>query len=220
MQKDANGDLHPCAYFSKTFSLVEYNYDIYACELLAIILALSQWKHYLQGTSFPISIITNHKNLSYIKDPCKLSHCQAHWTLFLQDFHIEWVVTLGSHMGPADTLSRKDAQDTSFDNADTSIVPDSVIINALNLELSSAITESTPSDPFVLCVLSALKEGSPLFSCSSLSNWSFDNGHLYFKSHMFVPPSSHSALLHTIHSSPLSGHMDIFRTKAILECNY
>ena len=100
------------------------------------------------------------------------------------------MVTPGSHMGPVDALFHKDAQDTSFDNADASIVPDPIIINALDLELSFAITKSTPSNPFVLQVLSALKEGSPLFSCSSLSNWSFDNGHLYFKGHMFIPPSS------------------------------
>ena len=73
MQKDINGDSHPCAYFSKTFSLAEHNHDIYDRELLAIILTLSEWKHYLQGTPHPVSVITDHKNLSYIKDPCKLS---------------------------------------------------------------------------------------------------------------------------------------------------
>ena len=73
MQRDVNGDLHPCAYFSKMFSLAERNYDIYDRELLAVILALNEWKHYLQGTPFAVSIITDHKNLSYIKDPQKLS---------------------------------------------------------------------------------------------------------------------------------------------------
>ena len=218
--KDVNDDLYPCAYFSKMFSLAEWNYNIYDCKLLAVILALSQWKHYLQGTSFPVFIITDHKNLSYIKDPRKLSCHQARWALFLQDFHIEWVVTLGSHMGPTNTLSHKDVQDTSLDNADTSIVPNLVIINALNLELSSAIAKSTPFNPFVLHILSALKKGSLLFSHSSLSDWSFDNGHLYFKDCMFIPPSSCLALLHTIHSSPLSGHMGVFHTKAILERDY
>ena len=29
MQPDTSGDLHPCAYFSKTFFAVEQNYDIY-----------------------------------------------------------------------------------------------------------------------------------------------------------------------------------------------
>ena len=42
MQKDANSNLYPCAYFSKTFSLAECNYDIYDHKLLAVILALSQ----------------------------------------------------------------------------------------------------------------------------------------------------------------------------------
>ena len=50
MQPDTLGDLHPCTYFSKTFSAAEYNYDIYDWELLAIILALGAWKQYLQGT--------------------------------------------------------------------------------------------------------------------------------------------------------------------------
>ena len=69
MQADENSDLHPCAYFSHTFSSAQCNYDIYNCELLAVILALEEWCQYLQGTAHPITIITNHKNLSYIKDP-------------------------------------------------------------------------------------------------------------------------------------------------------
>ena len=73
MQADENSDLHPCAYFSHTFSSTQRNYDIYDRELLAVILALEEWCQYLQGTIHPITIITDHKNLSYIKDPQKLS---------------------------------------------------------------------------------------------------------------------------------------------------
>ena len=105
MQPNTSGDLHPCAYFSKTFSAVERNYDIYDQELLTIILALMEWKQYLQGTLHPISVLTDHKNLSYLKDPRKLSRCQARWSLFLQDFDIIWKVIPGTQMGPADALS-------------------------------------------------------------------------------------------------------------------
>ena len=77
IQLDASGDLHPCAYFSKTFSAMEWSYDIYDHELLAVILALAELKQYLQGTPHPVSVLTNHKNLSYLKDPHKLSHHQA-----------------------------------------------------------------------------------------------------------------------------------------------
>ena len=37
MQLDTNGDQHPCAFISKTFSPTERNYEIYDQELLAII---------------------------------------------------------------------------------------------------------------------------------------------------------------------------------------
>ena len=72
MQADENSDLHACAYFSHTFSSAQCNYDIYNRELLVVILALEEWHQYLQGTTHPITIITDHKNLSYIKDPRKL----------------------------------------------------------------------------------------------------------------------------------------------------
>ena len=73
LQADTNGDLHPCTYFTRTFLPAERNYDIYDRELLAVILALTEWHQYVQGTSHPVTIITDHKNLSYLKDPRKLS---------------------------------------------------------------------------------------------------------------------------------------------------
>ena len=105
LQTDANQDLHPCAYFSRMFTPAQRNYDIYDRELLAVILALEEWHQYLQGTQHPVTIITDHKNLSYVKDPRKLSRRQARWSLFLQDFDIIWQVTPGSKMAPADALS-------------------------------------------------------------------------------------------------------------------
>ena len=123
-------------------------------------------------------------------------------------------------MGPADVLSRRDHLDTTEDNADTPILPNPMVINSLDLTLARHIKSSSASDPFVLRALAALDKGSPLFTCISLLDWSFDNGHLYFRNRMFVPPSAHSALLHSIHSLPLSGHMGVFHTKGILERDF
>ena len=139
MQADENSDLHPCAYFSHTFSSAQHNYDIYNCKLLAVILALEEWRQYLQGTTHPITVITNHKNLSYVKDPWKLSRQQARWSLFLQDFDLQWQVTPGTKMAPADTLSRWDHVDTTLDNQEMAICPEPVIIHALDLALAQKI---------------------------------------------------------------------------------
>jgi hypothetical protein len=220
MQADTNGDPHPCAYFSKTFSPAERNYDIYDRELLAVILALEEWHQYLLGTSHPITILTDHKNLSYIKDPRKLSRRQARWSLFLQDFDILWQVTPGTKMGPADALSRKDHVDTTLDNIDAAIYLEPQIINALDLSLARHIQSSSSTDPLVLRAVQNLSTNSPLFPRSSLEDWSFDNGQLYFKKRLYIPPSARHSLVSSIHSAPTSGHAGRFRTKAILERDF
>ncbi|KAK3571228.1 hypothetical protein QTP86_005421 [Hemibagrus guttatus] len=57
--------LHPCAYFSKKLSPVEQNYDIGNREVLAIKLALEEWRHWLEGANHPFEVITDH--------PCSIS---------------------------------------------------------------------------------------------------------------------------------------------------
>ena len=48
-QADSNGDMHPCAYLSKSFNSAERNYGIYDRELLRIVRALTEWRHYGHG---------------------------------------------------------------------------------------------------------------------------------------------------------------------------
>ena len=49
-QLDSNGDRHPVAFMSKTFTNTEREYEIYDGELLGIIRALKEWRHYIQGS--------------------------------------------------------------------------------------------------------------------------------------------------------------------------
>ena len=112
-------------------------------------------------------------------DPRKLSRQQAHWSLFLQDFDIRWQVTPGTWMAPADALFRKDLINATDNNADATIVPDPVVIQALDLTLAHHIKSSSFSDPLILKVIQAIQDGAPLFSHSALTNWTFEDGHLY-----------------------------------------
>jgi hypothetical protein len=41
---------HPVTFLSKSLSAVERNYEIHDTEMLAIIQALEEWCHYLEGT--------------------------------------------------------------------------------------------------------------------------------------------------------------------------
>ncbi|WP_140888044.1 RNase H-like domain-containing protein, partial [Muricoccus nepalensis] len=64
-QLDENGARHPVAYLSKTFDEAQRNYEIYDRELLAIIRALEEWRHFIQGSPFVTTIYSDHRNLTY-----------------------------------------------------------------------------------------------------------------------------------------------------------
>ena len=55
-----------CAFFSQALSPAERNYDVGNRELLAIKLAVEEWRHWLEGEADPFLICTDHKNLEYI----------------------------------------------------------------------------------------------------------------------------------------------------------
>jgi hypothetical protein len=181
MQKDSNGDLHPCAYLSKTLSSAEWNYNIYDRELLTIIHALEEWRHYLLGTAHVVTVLTDHKNLTYFRQPHKLSRQLVCWNLFLQDFDLHFHHTPGTQMGPTDTLSRCDNIDTADDNLELMLLPDDLFTHAIDVTLADKIALSTPADPLVLSALWALDEGASLFSRANWEDWLYQDGKLYFK---------------------------------------
>ncbi len=78
----ADGKMHPCAYFSHRLSPAERNYDTGNRELLAVKLALEEWRHWLEGSGVPFIIWTDHKNLEYIKSAKRLNSRQAFFRSF------------------------------------------------------------------------------------------------------------------------------------------
>ena len=78
-QKDDQGRLHPVAFLSRKFTPVELNYQIHDKELIAIIAACEEWRHYLEGARFPITIYTDHKNLVYFMTTKALNQRQVRW---------------------------------------------------------------------------------------------------------------------------------------------
>jgi hypothetical protein len=56
-------------FLSKSLSTVQRNYKIHDTEMLAIVQALEEWRHYLEGARHPIEIWTDHKNLIFPHRP-------------------------------------------------------------------------------------------------------------------------------------------------------
>ena len=210
IQKDDNGDLHPCAYLSQMFTPAEQNYDIYDWELLAVIHALDHWHYYLQGTNHLVMLLTDHKNLTYFWQPQKLSCWQAQWMKLLQDFDLHFIHIPGSTMGPTDALSHLVDPDTSSNNTNVTLLPDDLCIHTIDTTLVDKITSSTATDPLVLDALKSLSAGLPLFPHSSLTEWHCSDSCLYFKNHLYIPPDARHDMVASIHSSLTSGHGGFF----------
>lgn len=77
---------HPVAFMSKSMSETKRNYEIHDKELMAIIRALDEWRHFLEGAAHPFDIWTDHWNLEYFTTAQKLTRRQARWSLFLSRF--------------------------------------------------------------------------------------------------------------------------------------
>jgi len=91
------------AFYNKSLSSMEQNYEIHDKEMLAIIRTLEEWRHFLEGTTYLVEIWTNHKNLEYFMTAKKLNHYQACWSLHLAQFDF-----LLHHHYPRHTMSKLD----------------------------------------------------------------------------------------------------------------
>jgi len=57
--------LHQVAFHSQKLNSAERNYEIHDKELLAILEAFMEWKHYLYGADMPITVYTDYQNLHH-----------------------------------------------------------------------------------------------------------------------------------------------------------
>ena len=128
------GDRHPISFISKTLSPAERNYKIYDRELLAIIRALEEWRHYIQGSPHTTIVLSDHKNLTYYREAKKLNRQQAHWSLYLSEFDVKLVHTPGNKMVQSDALSWWPdlCPDDDTNNENIIMLPDNLFLNLID----------------------------------------------------------------------------------------
>ena len=73
--------MFPCAFHSRKLNSAERNYDVGDRELLAMKAAFEEWRHWLEGARQPFTVLTDHKNLEYIRSAKRLN---ALVSIFLQ----------------------------------------------------------------------------------------------------------------------------------------
>ncbi|XP_073701959.1 matrix-remodeling-associated protein 5 [Garra rufa] len=178
----------PCAFFSHKLSPAERNYDVGNRELLAIKLALEEWRHWLEGAKHPFIVLTDHKNLEYLRSARVLNHRQARWALFFTRFQFEIHYRPGSQNTKADALSRIHEPD-HVPQSPESILPASMIIAPVMWDLMTEITEAHAQDP-------------PPAECPANLT--------------YVPVNLRSRVLSEVHATPSSGHPGMEATIQLL----
>uniref|UniRef100_A0A3P9IIW0 Gypsy retrotransposon integrase-like protein 1 n=1 Tax=Oryzias latipes TaxID=8090 RepID=A0A3P9IIW0_ORYLA len=182
-REHTSGKLKPCAFFSRKLSPAERNYDVGNRELLAIKLALEEWRHWLEGASQPFIVWTDHKNLAYLRSAKRLNSRQARWCLFFDRFNFTITYRPGSRNTKPDALSRKFSSDNS--PATTTIIPSTCIVGNLTWDIENRVMNAQGEEP---------------------NHDPCPDGILY------VPASLRSDVLSWGHNSRIACHGGVFRT--------
>eukprot|EP00963_Diacronema_lutheri_P004510 scaffold345_cov371-Pavlova_lutheri.AAC.1 len=100
-----HGRWHPVAYWSKALEGAQKNYTTTELEMLAIVLALETWRHYLLGVR--VVVRTDHQALVHYqhKRPAKLQQRELSWLPRLADFQISIEYKPGKSNLSPDALS-------------------------------------------------------------------------------------------------------------------
>ncbi|KAF4546986.1 Transposon Tf2-5 polyprotein-like protein 3 [Elsinoe fawcettii] len=97
---------HPIAFWSRKMIPAECNYETHDQELLAIVGAFKQWRHYLEGAPHAVQVLTDHNNLRGFMKLKQLNGRQARWATFLAAFDFTMEHQAGKR-NPADAPSRR-----------------------------------------------------------------------------------------------------------------
>ena len=101
-----DSEWHPIAFWSRKIIPAERNYETHDQELLAIVSAFKQWRHYLEGASHTVQVLTDHANLKGFMKVKQLNGRQARWATFLASFDFVIEHQAGKR-NPADAPSRR-----------------------------------------------------------------------------------------------------------------
>ncbi|KAK3527972.1 hypothetical protein QTP86_013081 [Hemibagrus guttatus] len=123
--------LHPCAFFLRKLNPAEVNYDIGNRELLAVKLALEEWRHWLEGAKHPFTVLTDHKNLEYLWAAKRLNPRQARWALFFTRFKFAISYRPGSKNVKADALSRIYGPDIASEDPEP-VLPEKIFASPIS----------------------------------------------------------------------------------------
>ena len=183
---------HPLAYISRALGPKSRGLSTYEKEYLAVILAVQQWRQYLQFTEF--TIYTDQQSLVQLTD--QRLHTSWQQKLFTKLLGLQYKIVYkpGSSNQTADALSRRSDPSSSSTCAALSVVTPQWIQQVVDGYAADPDTQT------IIAKLSIDPQAVPKFSLRS--------GILRFQNRIWVGsnPTLQQKILAACHSSALGGH--------------
>ena len=160
---------------------------------MAIIRALTKWRHYIQGSGHTTEVLSDHMNLMYFKSAQKLNRRQARWALLLSEYDLKLRHVPRSRMTQADALSRRSDhyQKEDHDNKNMVLLPDNLFVNLLDTELQDRILEARDMDHNVSEALDQLLNSNISDLSKDLDDWKvekMDKGNaIFYQGQNYIP---------------------------------
>ena len=213
LQKKEDGLWHPVAYRSESMTEAERNYEIYDREMLGIVRALEDWRHFLEGLPEPFMIHTDHLNLEHWKSPQNLNRRQARWHLYLSRFDYRIMHKPGKTMHLSDPLSRQFEVKDSDDNQGITVLKPEHFIKSASVTLAETpletrIREASIKEADVIKSLRNLVRSSPRSLSQGIPDWEEIDGLTYYQNKLYIPKKDNLRLevLKLVHDHPAAGH--------------
>ncbi|XP_028775121.1 uncharacterized protein LOC114732011 [Neltuma alba] len=185
----------PVAYYSQKLSNRAQQCSVYERELMAIVMAVKKWRHYLWGHKFVIR--TDQKALKYLLEQRIVEENQQKWVSKLMGFKFEIVYKPGKENRAADALSRQgeSAEMLGFSMWQYDEIED--------------WEKEVQSDPKLALIVQRL-----ITNPEEVEGYSIEKGCLQYKGRLVLPKKSTKIplLLKEYHDSPVGGHSGYLRT--------
>ena len=200
--QDQGKGLQPIAFLSKKMLQAEQNYPVHEQELLAVVCALKEWRHYLHGR--PFTVLTDHHSLQHLQTQPHLSKRQVRWTEFLAEFDYTIKYQKGKDNAVADALSRR--QDHAAPAAQLSAASVSSVV-------PSALLDAVRAAYLLDAECKAILDEPDRHRA-----YTVHQGIIYAGEQVYVPndQSIRTQLLAEAHDVPVSGHVGVAKTVELL----
>ena len=202
--------LCPVAYYSNTFMPTKQNYDIYKWEFLGVLKALKHFRPHVAAKEIPVTILTNHANLTHWKATRKANRQVARWFTEVQDYNLTIKHIPEKIHTTLDMLSRPPGVDQGKqDNTDIVLLPPSLFIVATKVQtdmLRARVEEAQWK-----------QKGEMELWCNTHRVHKLPEG--YAKEWRLAVPSSlvlRWELMAQFHNSPTTGHLGWDNTLALV----